>query len=348
MKKRVYCLYRVSTKGQVEKDDIPMQKQACHTFAEQRGWVIVRELFEKGVSGFKVSANDRIAIQEMKQDALRGSFDVLLVFMFDRLGRRENETPFVVEWFAEKGIEVWSTVEGQQRFETEADRMLNYIRYWQASGESMKKSICVKTRMAQIVREGHFRGGVVSYGFRLTKKGRMGRNHRELYDLEIHPEEAAAIREMFRLADRFGYGGRRISRELQERGMMNLRTGKPFHFSTIQYHLRNIQNAGVLRSGESHSEVIPELAIVSMEQFQRVQKRLDQKAAESMRQEKRPSRPVCPEPCREKETEPWGRDLEAWERLLLSAIVETSICAPEQIRKRLDGVRTRPDKLIPS
>ena len=25
--KRVYCLYRVSTLGQVEKDDIPMQKQ---------------------------------------------------------------------------------------------------------------------------------------------------------------------------------------------------------------------------------------------------------------------------------------------------------------------------------
>ncbi|OCN01988.1 hypothetical protein A7X67_04330 [Clostridium sp. W14A] len=27
-KKRVYCLYRVSTKGQVEKDDIPMQNTA--------------------------------------------------------------------------------------------------------------------------------------------------------------------------------------------------------------------------------------------------------------------------------------------------------------------------------
>ena len=25
--KRVYCLYRVSTKGQVDKDDIPMQKK---------------------------------------------------------------------------------------------------------------------------------------------------------------------------------------------------------------------------------------------------------------------------------------------------------------------------------
>ena len=52
------------------------------------------------MSGFKVSADDRDAIQDMKRDASQGRFDVLLVFMFDRLGRRENETPFVVEWFA--------------------------------------------------------------------------------------------------------------------------------------------------------------------------------------------------------------------------------------------------------
>ena len=54
--KRVYCLYRVSTKGQVDKDDIPMQRQACHEFAEkQNEWVIVKEFYEKGVSGYKVS-----------------------------------------------------------------------------------------------------------------------------------------------------------------------------------------------------------------------------------------------------------------------------------------------------
>ena len=29
VKKRVVCLYRVSTVGQVEKDDIPMQEQYC-------------------------------------------------------------------------------------------------------------------------------------------------------------------------------------------------------------------------------------------------------------------------------------------------------------------------------
>ena len=70
--KRLYALYRVSTKRQVDKDkdsnenDIPMQKQACHRFAEQNGWVIVKEFLEKGVSGFKVSADDRDAIQDLK------------------------------------------------------------------------------------------------------------------------------------------------------------------------------------------------------------------------------------------------------------------------------------------
>lgn len=34
--KTVYCLYRVSTKGQVDKDDIPMQKQACREFAARQ------------------------------------------------------------------------------------------------------------------------------------------------------------------------------------------------------------------------------------------------------------------------------------------------------------------------
>ena len=47
MKKRVYTLYRVSTIGQVEKDDIPMQKEACHEFAERQGWEIVKEFSEK-------------------------------------------------------------------------------------------------------------------------------------------------------------------------------------------------------------------------------------------------------------------------------------------------------------
>lgn len=278
MSKRVCCLYRVSTKGQVEKDDIPMQKQKCREFAEMNGWEIVKEFSEKGVSGFKVSAKDRDAIQDIQKDAAQGKFDILLVFMFDRLGRREDETPFVVEWFVNNGIEVWSTVEGQQRFDNHVDKLMNYIRYWQASGESIKTSIRTKTRLGQIVQEGRFRGGHAPYGYELVKNGRTGKKNRELFDIKVNPQEAKTIREMFELADKFGYGGRKISSELYDRGMINERTGEAFHYSKIANILRNVMYTGVLRSGESRSDVIPELQIISQEQFERVGKGLEQRS----------------------------------------------------------------------
>ena len=279
MGKRVCCLYRVSTLGQVEKDDIPMQKQRCHEFAEQQGWEIVAEYAEKGVSGFKVSAKDRDAIQEIQRDAVMGKFDILLVFMFDRLGRREDETPFVVEWFVKNGIEVWSTVEGQQRFDSHVDKLMNYIRYWQASGESVKTSIRTKTRLSQIVQEGKYRGGACPYGYRLVKKGRIGKRNQEKYDIEINPDEAPAIRRMFELADRLGYGGRKIATLLEREGIINERSGEKFHYATIQNILKNIMYMGILKSGETRSDIFPELQIITPEQFQRVEKLRDQRGA---------------------------------------------------------------------
>lgn len=280
MGKRVCCLYRVSTLKQVEKDDIPMQKQRCHEFAAQMGWDIVREFSEKGVSGFKVSAKQRDAIQEIQREAALNTFDILLVFMFDRLGRRDDETPFIVGWFVNNGIEVWSAEEGQQRFDNHVDKLLNYIRYWQASGESIKTSIRTKTRLGQIVMEGRFRGGYAPYGYQLVKKGRMGKKNRELFDIEVNPMEAAAVRRIFELADQYGYGGRKTSTTLKEEGFINLRTSEPFHYSTIQNILINIAYTGVLRSGESVSEIFPELQIITPEQFQRVQKGREQRSAD--------------------------------------------------------------------
>ena len=153
---RVCCLYRVSTTKQVDHDDqnqadIPVQRKACREFAERMGWTIVYEEQENGVSGFKVSANDRDKIQLIKEYAEQGKFDILLVFMFDRLGRRDDETPFIVEWFTKQGIEVWSVNEGQQRFDTHVDKLMNYIRYWQASGESIKTPLRVKNRMERLM-----------------------------------------------------------------------------------------------------------------------------------------------------------------------------------------------------
>ena len=120
---RVDCLYRVSTDKQVDHNDknqadIPMQRKACHAFCEKMGWTIVHEEQEDGVSGHKVRAENRDKLQIIKERARQGKFDILLVFMFDRIGRIADETPFVVEWFVKNGVRVWSTQEGEQRLTT--------------------------------------------------------------------------------------------------------------------------------------------------------------------------------------------------------------------------------------
>lgn len=110
--------------------------------------------FQKKVyQAFKLLEKQRDAVQDIKAAALRKEFDVLLFFMFDRVGRRDDETPFVVEWFIKQGIQVWITQEGEQRFDTHVDKLMNYIRFWQASGESIKTSVRIKTRMEQLTQE---------------------------------------------------------------------------------------------------------------------------------------------------------------------------------------------------
>lgn len=159
----------MSDKEVVEKNDIPMQRIACQTFAQKRGWGILREFSEKGVSGYKLTMQQRDAVMEIREDAVAGKFDILLVYMFDCIGRRDDEMPFVVEWLVSNGVYVWSICEGEQRFGNHVDKLTNYIRYWQAAGESEKISERTRTRIRQLTEEICFTGGQCPYGYHLVR-----------------------------------------------------------------------------------------------------------------------------------------------------------------------------------
>lgn len=62
--KRVYCLYRVSTAQQVDvvKDDIPMQRIACHDFAAGMGWTILEQRNVKNARSDALAGGLRILI----------------------------------------------------------------------------------------------------------------------------------------------------------------------------------------------------------------------------------------------------------------------------------------------
>lgn len=287
MSKRVCCLYRVSTGKQVDYDsnneaDIPMQRKACHKFALQKGWEIIHEEQEDGISGHKVRAENRDKIQTIKEMALKKQFDILLVFMFDRIGRIADETPFVVEWFVKNGIEVWSTQEGEQRFDNHTDKLLNYIRFWQADGESEKTSVRTKTSLGQLVEAGHFKGGIAAYGYELVKSGRYNKRKHELYDLKINEPEALVVKIIFDKYTNEGYGAYRITTWLNDHGY-RARTGKMWHAASVRGILGNLTYTGVLRSGDSRSEVLPHLQIISPTQYEKamfiMKERSDKKKA---------------------------------------------------------------------
>ena len=58
-------------------------RKACHEFAERKGWTIVREEQETGVSGFKVSAADRDEYVSVRQLQKKDSYELIFIEVFN-------------------------------------------------------------------------------------------------------------------------------------------------------------------------------------------------------------------------------------------------------------------------
>jgi DNA invertase Pin-like site-specific DNA recombinase len=215
-----------------------MQRIECQRFANTNKWRIDKEYYEKGVSGYKVSADDRDAIQELLEAAKRREFDILLVFKFDRIGRIEDETPFLVQTFVKLGIEVWSAVEGQRTFDNHVDTLTNFIYYWQAQGESENTSVRIKTRITQLTESGHYTGGTVSYGYELVHSGRYNKRDALVYDIAVNLVEAEIVRDVFHKTVYDGMGSHRVAAGLNKRGLQTY-NGSEFQSNTINRILKS-------------------------------------------------------------------------------------------------------------
>ena len=153
---------------------------------------------------------------------------------------------------------------------------MNYIRYWQASGESLKTSIRTKTRLGQLTEEGHYTGGTVPYGYRAVDKGRVNKRNRTVLDLQIDEDEAEVIRLIFHKYVDEGYGAQRLSHYLHEQGIKS-RDGKGFPNTTVNRIIKNIAYTGIIKNGESQSGYIDELRIVDVSTFSKAQEIMRQR-----------------------------------------------------------------------
>ena len=82
MEKRAAIYVRVST----DKQTVENQVRELRQIAERRGWQVVEEYHDAGISGAKGREN-RPGLDQMLKDASRRRFDVVMAWAIDRLGR---------------------------------------------------------------------------------------------------------------------------------------------------------------------------------------------------------------------------------------------------------------------
>jgi DNA invertase Pin-like site-specific DNA recombinase len=82
MSKKAAIYVRVST----DKQTIENQLRELRQIAKKRGWEVVHEYHDAGISGAK-SRDTRPGLDQMLKDAQRRRFDVVMAWAIDRLGR---------------------------------------------------------------------------------------------------------------------------------------------------------------------------------------------------------------------------------------------------------------------
>jgi site-specific DNA recombinase len=231
---RIAAIYaRVSSERQRQEQTIASQTAALRELAEQRGLVVPAEfVFED--DGFSGASLQRPALEQLRDRAFEGCFEVVLCHAPDRLARRYAYQVLLLEELARDGIEVMFAKEPERSGSPE-DELLRQFQGMIAEYE--RAQIAERCRRGKLHRA---RTGAVSvlghapYGYRYVKKT----EHADAL-FEIDELEAPIVREIFHRYVERRESIVQIARALTERGVPT-RTGTPhWGSSTIWTILRN-------------------------------------------------------------------------------------------------------------
>ena len=143
------CIYsRVSTSGQ----DTENQSMALTKWAKQRDWEIVK-IYEEYESAWK--AGHQAELAQLKADAARRKFEIVLVWALDRLSREGALAILsLVSRLKTYGVKVISYQESWTEAPGELAEILYAIAGWVARMESERRSDRTKAGLARIVAQG--------------------------------------------------------------------------------------------------------------------------------------------------------------------------------------------------
>ncbi len=233
------------------------QLDLCREYAQEKGWQVVADLADNGVSG---AAWDAPALNEALEMARAGAFDVLVTREMDRLARGLAKQPVIEGELTTAGVELVYVL-GEYADTPEGALMKNiraviseYERL--KIGERMTRGKRRKVREGSAVTNGH-----PPFRYRHESDGRTTR-------LVIDEETAATVRLIFNLYVEEGLSINGIVRRLGELNIptaadLGLTTGRAaqkmkaygaWGTSIVAKMLKNETYAGTWRFGKSNGD----------------------------------------------------------------------------------------------
>lgn len=252
--KRAVIYARYSSHNQRE-ESIEQQVKKCQEYAKRNGYTVIEIYSDKAITG---KTDERPQFQRMMRDSRKGTFDYVIAWKSNRIGRNMLQAMVNASKLAEQGVKCLYVEEDFD--DTAAGRfalrnMMNVNQFYSENmAEDIRRGMMDNAEKCKV-------NGKIAYGF---KKGADGR-------YEIQEDEAAIVREIF---DRLlvGWKQSEIISDLNARGIKNHgdKTWKPSSFNKM---LQNEQYIGVYKFAEVRIEGgIP--AIVDRRVFEEVQHKL--------------------------------------------------------------------------
>jgi DNA invertase Pin-like site-specific DNA recombinase len=247
---RAVVYRRVSTTDQVDGTSLDTQLEVCMAEVAQRGLVLADrwDYTDGGLSGKNL---DRPALTEMRDDARRARFEVVVVAKADRLSRNHLDSLNLLRYFETLGVSV-ITPDGDLIGRTPEQRLQRNILGVIAEFEREQILRRTKAGLRATAAKGAWPGGPAPFGFRLAKSTDRSVGTR----LEIDPSEATTIHRAVAIILDEGGSTLRAATELNALGLKPRRANRWTH-GFLRRQLLDAPLSGEWEYGRTRGRAVP-------------------------------------------------------------------------------------------
>lgn len=200
---------RVSTEEQREGQTIDSQVSELERFAREKGWLIAGTYKDAGWSG---GVMERPELDRLRDDALKGMFEAVLINDVDRLARDVAHLGVIKRDLERKGIKVIFRKLPSDTSPT-YNLMVNILGSFAEFEREMISDRTRRGRRHKVETRKQYLGSNTAFGYHYTP---MNRITGEDGILAVAPQEAAVVQQMFQWVDQEGLSARRVLNRLNE------------------------------------------------------------------------------------------------------------------------------------